>query len=170
MVLVDSRDRKIGEMDKMLAHEGHGKLHRAISVFLFDSRGKLLIQKRSQGKIVCAGQWANTCCGNVRPGETRLQCARRRLKDELGIEDASVRPIYKFTYHARCNPKYSEREIDGVFVGKYDGVALPNTHEVAATSWVNLNNLPKWEYSPWFEIMLADQKLRKILAASIIPL
>ena len=90
VTLVDEHDHQIGVMDKVEAHRGDGKRHRASSVFLFNKNGELLIQQRSKKKIVGALQWGNTCCGNVRPGESCEECALRRLREGLGITTATI--------------------------------------------------------------------------------
>lgn len=154
VVLVDKQDREIGVMDKIEAHRGVGKLHRAISVFLFDSSGKLLVQQRSAEKIVGAGEWANTCCGNVRPKESYLECAQRRLREELGIRDVILKEITKFTYHTRCNDEFSEHEVDMVFGGRYDGEMSPNPEEVQSIKWITHESILKQApLAPWVKIM-----------------
>ena len=50
-ILVDKNDNILGKDTKVNCHLGEGKLHRAFSVLLFNSSGKLLIQKRSSEKI-----------------------------------------------------------------------------------------------------------------------
>jgi isopentenyl-diphosphate delta-isomerase type 1 len=163
VILVNSQDEPIGVMDKVVAHRGEGKLHRAISVFLFrklQDEVELLIQQRSTQKIVGAGLWANTVCGNVRPNEDREQCAQRRLLEELGIVDAKLTPIYKFEYQVKCNQEFSENEIDEVYVGWLDGEVEPNPAEVANYQWVKwstlINKSANLDLAPWFEIMLKD--------------
>ena len=47
-------------------------LHRAFSVFLFNSEGKLLLQKRSDTKITFPGYWTNTCCSHPLSTEEEL--------------------------------------------------------------------------------------------------
>lgn len=169
VILVDELDHEIGVMDKIEAHRGAGKLHRAISVFLFDSSGKLLIQQRSNKKIVGAGQWANTCCGNVRPGETYLDCATRRLREELGIiigRDESLtrlQEVTKFQYQVKCNEEFSEYEMDTVFIGRYDGEVQPNPDEVSATKWIDLQEiLSQKPLAPWVQIMGDRGILQKV--------
>lgn len=44
------------------AHLHDGVLHRAFSIFVFNSKNELLIQKRAPEKITFPGYWANTCC------------------------------------------------------------------------------------------------------------
>ncbi|HSW90107.1 MAG TPA: isopentenyl-diphosphate Delta-isomerase [Patescibacteria group bacterium] len=136
VILVDENDAEIGVMDKIEAHRGKGKLHRASSVFLFNKNGELLLQQRSSKKIVGALQWANTCCGNVRPGESYEECAVRRLREELGITNVVLDPVHKFIYQVQCNKAFSEYEMDTVFVGKYDGEVKPNPEEVANFKWI----------------------------------
>lgn len=160
-ILVNSQDRLVGYMDKVAVHRGDALRHRAISVFLFNSEGKLLIQQRSVKKIVGALQWANTCCGNVLKGENRKQCAKRRLREELGITGVSLQKIGQFEYHTRCNDEFSEWEVDGVYVGTYEGSVVPNPQEVQATEWVDPKKFyadvlsGDTTYAPWVrEIIL----------------
>ena len=172
-------------MDKLEAHRGDGKLHRAISVFLFRKTEagdvELLIQQRSDKKIVGAGQWANTVCGNVWPEESYESCARRRLEFELGIsgEDQKLlelAPVTKFRYQVKCNEEFSENEIDQVFMGWFDGeIKLrPNFDEVAGTRWVEwskLSNISLREaleinWAPWIEIMFQNE-VSKLLTKNI---
>lgn len=166
VTLVNESDEVIGEMDKIEAHRRDGKLHRASSVYLFRKRDnaiELLIQKRAAIKIVGAHQWANTICGNVRPTESYEQCAYRRLREELGITQLSIQPVYKFLYHLKCgvlteaakaaiknraiadslqdNEEFSEWEMDQVFFGWYDKEVSPNPDEAQDFSWVKWDTL-----------------------------
>ncbi len=163
--LVSEDDDVSGETDAVSAHLGEGLLHRAISVFLFrlNEEGKpdLLLQKRSAEKIVGAQLWANSACGNVRPGESYLDCALRRLHDELGISNVELNAISKFRYQVQCSTKFSENEMDQVFAGWFDGEVALNPDEVSEVAWVAWNDLtqiqtaPK-QYAPWLELLLAD--------------
>jgi len=177
VILVDAYDQQTGVMDKVEAHRGDGQRHRAISVFLFNEDGELLIQQRSQQKIVGAGQWANTCCGNVRPNETYQECALRRLREELGITEVTLRSLYKFEYHTKCNEEFSEFEIDTVFFGEYVGEVSPNPEEVSKTEWreteqllqemaqdkKNSTDITKQKYAPWFYILVQQRSVAALL-------
>ncbi|HLG02045.1 MAG TPA: NUDIX domain-containing protein, partial [Bacteroidia bacterium] len=68
VILVDSFDRVLGQMEKIQTHQ-EGRLHRAFSVFIFNSKGGMLLQKRATGKYHSGGLWSNACCGHPRPGE-----------------------------------------------------------------------------------------------------
>lgn len=167
VVLVDEQDKEIGVMDKVEAHRGEGKLHRAISVFLFNAKKELLIQQRSEHKIVGTLQWANTCCGNVRPGESYEECANRRLREELGITGVKLTPIAKFQYQVKCNEEFSEREMDTVFIGRYDGEVVPNPREVKAYEWIDFTlfyteRIEQRDIAPWVKIMKEKEIVQKI--------
>ncbi len=173
VILVNENDEETGVMDKVEAHRGDGVLHRASSVFLHNAEGKWLIQRRSQYKITCPGWWANTCCGNLRPGESYEECAQRRLKEELGIEEVTLQFIEKFLYFARCNEEFSEREIDSVYVGEYNGEVKPHPQEVQNYRWVSKEELLKMladdqkndakNIVPWLHIIVSEKKIIKEL-------
>lgn len=165
VILVDANDNEIGSQDKIEAHRGDGQLHRAISVFLFDDEGKLLIQQRSDKKIVGAFMWANTACGNVRPGESYLDCAKRRLKEELGIEEVELSEVGKFQYQVSFNNNFSENEVDTVFVGRFLGEVRPNSEEVSAIHWINFEDLLQdgRTYAPWVEKIMGNEGIFKEL-------
>lgn len=164
VILVDGEDREIGVMDKIEAHRGEALLHRAISVFVYDKSGKLLIQQRSQKKIVGALQWANTVCGNVRPGETYEDCAHRRLLQELGVTGLSLYPGLKISYSVACNEQFSEREMDQLFFMEIDSIDRlrlnPNPEEVIKIAWKTIEEIQQDRvehpeiYAPWFCLFL----------------
>ncbi|MGW9367009.1 isopentenyl-diphosphate Delta-isomerase, partial [Streptomyces albidoflavus] len=86
--LVDEDGNTIGTAEKLSAHQAPGRLHRAFSVFLFDERGRLLLQQRALGKYHSPGVWSNTCCGHPYPGEAPFAAAGRRAVQELGVAPA----------------------------------------------------------------------------------
>lgn len=167
VTLVDKKDRVVGEMEKVAAHRGEGKLHRAASVFLFNREGQILVQKRSEFKIVAAHKWANTACGNVRPIEDYEQCAKRRLKEELGIEGVVLEFVEKFQYSFQFNNGFSEREIDSVFVGRWNSDPKPNPEEVEDFAWLDFESILKKskqkDWAPWVEIILNEKKVIQTL-------
>ena len=85
VILVDSSDRAIGLMEKMEAHE-RAFLHRAFSVFIFNSKGEMLLQRRALNKYHSGGLWTNTCCSHPREGETVVEAGLRRMREEMGFE------------------------------------------------------------------------------------
>jgi isopentenyl-diphosphate delta-isomerase len=136
VVLVDERDTAVGVAPKLEAHR-HGRLHRAVSVVLFDDRGWLLLQRRADAKYHSPGLWSNTCCGHPRPGESVDDAARRRLVDELGIEGCGLTRVTKFLYFAELDGGLVEHEVDHVLIGRWNGPADPDPGEVAETRWID---------------------------------
>jgi len=140
LILVDSDDREIGYLDKESCHNGDGKLHRAFSVFIFNSEGKLLLQQRKSSKRLWGGYWANTCCSHPRKGETVDGASKRRLLEEVGLE-TPLKWLFKFEYHARFRDLGSEFELCHVLVGKSDAAPDPNDTEIEALRWVSPSEL-----------------------------
>ena len=96
VILVDSQDNELGVMEKLEAHE-KGILHRAFSIFLFNSKGEMLIQQRALSKYHSPGLWTNACCSHPAPAETILEAGKRRLQEELGLFTVLV-DAFKFEY------------------------------------------------------------------------
>lgn len=138
VVLVDECDGQVGVAEKMTAHRT-GKLHRAISTFVFDSRGRLLLQKRALGKYHSGGLWSNTCCSHPRPNEGSACAARRRLREEMGI-DCELSEVFSFVYRAEFTNGLVEHEYDRVFFGRFDGDPAPALEEADDWKWVD----PVW--------------------------
>lgn len=153
--LVDQDGQAIGEMEKIAAHENGGRLHRAVSVLLFDSTGRVLLQKRSSDKYHFGGYWANTCCSHPAPGEAPLSAANRTLMREMGMS-ADLEPVGVFTYHAGdADSSLTEWEYDHVYFGKAKSAPAPNPEEVAETVWMLPSELEAhitnkdMKISPW---------------------
>jgi isopentenyl-diphosphate delta-isomerase len=160
VILVDERDRAVGEMEKLEAHR-LGKLHRAISVLVLNGNGELLVQQRAAGKYHCPGIWANTCCSHPRPGEEVLAAAHRRLREEMGF-DCPLRFAFAFTYRAAFPNGLVEHEFDHVFLGTYDGPIAPDPAEVAQYAWRSRDEILSQiraqpaSVAPWF-VMILDR-------------
>ncbi len=159
IILVDERDNEAGTEEKLKAHQNGGKLHRAFSIFVFNSRGEMLIQQRAEGKYHCGGMWTNTCCSHQRPDERLEQAAHRKLRQEMGF-NTELKEIFKFTYKASFGNGLTEHELDHVFVGRFGGKPEPNPDEVGDWKWVGIAELKKdvaknpGKYTPWFKMIL----------------
>lgn len=128
VILVNNQDMPVGTMEKMEAHK-KGLLHRAFSVFIFNSRGEMLLQQRALNKYHSGGLWSNSCCSHPQPGEETLTAALRRLKEEMGFT-TNLEKIFDFIYQADFNNGLFEYEFDHVFAGEYEGEIDFDLHEV----------------------------------------
>lgn len=133
VILVDRGDAVVGSAEKLAAHLD-GALHRACSVFVFDGAGALLVQRRAAGKYHSAGLWSNSCCGHPRPGEGTLDAARRRLREEMGV-DCELHAATAMRYRASLGAELTEHEFDHIFVGRWDGLPSLDPAEVDAYEW-----------------------------------
>lgn len=139
VILVNKNNRKIGEMEKMEAHQ-KGLLHRAFSIFVFNNNKQLLLQQRNPKKYHSGGLWTNTVCSHPAPGEKYSQAVHRRLMEEMGF-DCSLKKLGCFIYKAKFNNGLTEHEYDCIFAGKYNGHCKPNSEEISDFCWLSLNEI-----------------------------
>ena len=133
LIAVDEQDHETGVVKKMVAHR-KGILHRAFSIFVFDEVDRLLLQRRANGKYHSGGLWSNTCCSHPRAGESLIEAAHRRLREEMGF-DCPLRSVFGFVYRAALDGGLVEHEFDHVVVGRFAGVPAPDAREVGAWKW-----------------------------------
>ena len=159
LILVDSDDREIGVLAKADCHEGSGVLHRAFSIFLFNTRGEILLQRRSAEKPLWPLYWSNSCCSHPRSGETTDIALQRRLREELGVQ-CPLTYLYKFQYQASYGQVGAENEVCSVYRGTYDGTLHINESEIADIRFVapktlirEVNASPD-EFTPWLKMEL----------------
>ena len=164
VILVNEKDEPIGIMEKMEAHR-RGVLHRAFSVFIFDSKGRMLLQQRAAEKYHGGLLWTNACCSHPYPGETVEAAAQRRLQEELGFQ-TPLQKLFAFTYKAEVENGLTEHEFDHVFAGTYDGDIEPDSTEVAGVVYrdmeaikADLEKNPK-KFTAWFR--LAFGRIRRM--------
>jgi isopentenyl-diphosphate delta-isomerase len=158
VVLVDRNNRKVGVAEKIKAHKA-GLLHRAFSIFVFNSKGELLLQRRNIDKYHSGGLWSNTVCSHPEPYETYYKAIHRRLKEEMGF-DCRLKRAFSFVYKTRLDNGLIEYEHDTVFIGRFDGEPSPDPEEVMDYKWVCLDALKEDLtsnpdiYSVWFKIAI----------------
>lgn len=159
VVLLDDEGSSIGTMPKSCVHTADTPLHSAFSIFLFDGNGKMLAQQRAHSKKTWPGIWSNACCGHPAPGESHQAAARRRLRQELGIDNIELElALPDFRYRAEFKG-IVENEICPVFIGLCHQQPIPNSTEIAAIDWVDWNDFAEAcnretntrfdSFSPW---------------------
>ena len=157
VILVNEKDEPIGLMGKMEAHE-KGLLHRAFSVFIFNSKQEVLLQQRAACKYHSPNLWTNTCCSHPRAGETNQQAGERRLQEEMGLQ-VPLREVFSFIYKAPFDNGLTEHEYDHVLVGYSDAQPQINPEEVASWKWLSLEAIKEdilqapEQYTAWFKII-----------------
>ena len=157
LILVDDDDNPVAEAGKLDCHLGDGKLHRAFSLHIIDSSGKILLQQRSQLKMLWPGYWTNSCCSHPRAGEEITAAVRRRAREELGL-DVEAEYLYKFHYHASFESVGSENELCSVFVAYSDNQPDHDPDEIADWEYLDPKQIARrleqepGRYTPWFHL------------------
>ena len=188
LILVDENDNPVGSISKLNGHLLSNKNkypHRAFSIFLFDAKNRLLIQKRAQKKITFPMLWTNTCCSHPLNIETEntpdkiTNALVKRLNYELGIktENDIYQLIDKILYRAPSNETYEEFEIDYLFIAKLEDDSenndyifgnnnlkkIINKDEVDDIRFDTIENILKEielnpeQFTPWFKILMKSR-------------
>ncbi|WP_067702598.1 isopentenyl-diphosphate Delta-isomerase [Erwinia sp. ErVv1] len=154
VILVDRHDRPTGRMEKLEVHE-KGLLHRAVTVYIFNSRHQLLLQQRASGKYHCGGLWSNTTCGHPYPEEATRHAAERRLREEMGMR-LSLEPVFELSYNLPLSNGLTEHEYGHVFFAISDELPQMNADEAEAYRYISLSELENEmvqhpeRFTPWF--------------------
>ena len=163
VILVDEHDIEQSALEKLEAHR-QGLLHRAFSVLIFDTNGRMLLQKRALSKYHSAGLWTNACCSHPRPMENTKSAAERRLKEEMGIQ-CDLDWFFSFRYKIEFDNGLTENELDHVFRGVTNQIPLCSPQEVSEWQYLDMESLnlrmresPN-EFTHWFHLIM--QKLNK---------
>jgi isopentenyl-diphosphate delta-isomerase len=173
VILVDAKDQVVGKMEKLEAHR-KGLLHRAFSVFVFNSNKELLLQKRAIGKYHSEGLWTNTCCSHPSPNESLVNAGKRRLQEEMGFS-CELKSTFSFIYNVKLDNELIEHELDHVLIGAYNENPVINSEEASDFSWENLETLKTKirlhpsDYTSWFKIIINEHydQLNKIVYESL---
>lgn len=166
VVLVDSNDQKVGQEDKLAAHQ-RGLLHRAFSVFVIrkttNNGYEILLQQRASAKYHSGNLWSNSCCSHPRPNEDIITAGQRRLNEELGL-NLSLKSCGHFIYKAELDNDLTEHELDHVLYAIYEDETQTikiNKQEAQDYRWINrdqlrleLDSCPN-KFTAWLEPALA---------------
>lgn len=168
LILVNDKDEVVGFDEKVKIHR-EGLLHRAFSVFVLNSHGELLMQRRALTKYHSPGLWSNTCCGHPRPREHVTLAAQGRLQVEMGLA-CPLRPVGSFIYRADVGDGLVEHEFDHLLVGHSDIEPALNIEEAIGWKWVRFETLsrevsddPK-NFTSWLRIIM-DTQAHKLAVA-----
>ncbi len=162
LILVDSQNNELGLAPKDICHDDQGILHRAFSIFVFNKKKELLLQKRADSKRLWPGYWSNSCCSHPLPEESNFSASSRRLNQELGIICVDFIELYHFEYQAAYKDQGSENELCFVNICRSDEAFVTNEEEVSETRWITLADLkleikhsPE-QFTPWLKLELKE--------------
>jgi isopentenyl-diphosphate delta-isomerase len=162
VILVDEKDNPLGIMEKIEAHE-KAKLHRAFSVFIYNSKNELMLQQRALTKYHTPGLWTNTCCSHQKLKESNIEAGKRRLQEEMGFS-TELKETISFIYKAPFENGLTEHEFDYILIGEYQNDPQPNPDEVHNWKWMSLDNIENdikknpSLYTEWFKIIFEKHK------------
>jgi isopentenyl-diphosphate delta-isomerase len=158
LILVDDADRELGSLSKAACHDGHGVLHRAFSLLIFNDAGELLLQQRAPSKRLWPLYWSNSCCSHPRWAESMEAATRRRLHEELGLR-CRLQFLFKFQYQAQFREAGAERELCSVFIGRAVEPPQINPDEIHAWRWIGqkalqaeISGSEAAHFTPWFAL------------------
>ena len=160
VILVDKKDNEVGTMEKQEAHV-KGLLHRAFSVFIFNDKNELLLQRRAVKKYHSGGLWTNTCCSHPRQNEKTEDAAKRRLLEEMGMR-STLKKQFDFIYKAKLDNNLYEHELDHVFFGFTNDLPIINPEEVEEYTYKTLEDIGNEmkttpdKYTEWFKICFRE--------------
>lgn len=147
--VVDETGRVIGSATRGECHGGSMLLHPVVHLHLFDSRGRLYLQRRPLWKDIQPGRWDTAVGGHVDLGETIDEALRREVREELGLVD--FEPEFVTVYPFRSE---RERELVHVFRTCSDGPVQPSDELDGGRFWSVAEireNLGKGIFTPNFE-------------------
>jgi len=162
LVLVNLQNMVLGVAPKDACHDGDGIMHRAFSIFVFNSKNEVLLQKRADEKRLWPSFWSNSCCSHPRLTETMIAATRRRLAEELGISGYKIVELYQFSYQVSYLELGSENELCSVLICRSDDDLAINPTEVSATRWLTMIDLEKeiatdpGLFTPWFQLEVKE--------------
>ena len=169
LILVDENDKPWGKLEKNLVHE-LGLLHRAFSIFIFNSMGEMLLQQRAEDKYHSGGLWTNACCSHPRFGEEVADAVTRRLEEEIGMK-CEAEFVFSFTYNTSFENGLTENEFDYVFIAVSDEIPKPNASEVKSMKYMSVDSIRRdikvnpQLYTVWFRLVF-----EKVISCRRIPM
>ncbi len=170
ILLIDEGNNILRKEEKIKTHQ-EGFLHRAFSIFIFNEKQELLLQRRSKNKYHFPNLWSNTCCSHpiLEIEEIKYE-AEKRLLFEMNI-NTTIKKHSIIRYYAECKQtNLIENELDFIFFGfiSSDLVLSPNQDEVSGFKWIDKKELMQdikkneTKYTPWLQIIIEKSNILNI--------
>lgn len=158
VVLCDKKGKELGTYDKLRAQK-EGLMYKTFSVFIYNGSGQHLVQKISEHQPHSVGLWSNTYSSHCISGEKLLVTAKRKLKEDMGIE-SDLEKRFSFKYEIHTDNGLSEKVFDTVLIGKYDGEIKLNPKLSKEARWMSIDDLAQdikinpRTYTDWYKIIM----------------
>lgn len=142
IVFVDENDNVIGSGTKQEATQ-NGIIHRVVRVFLTNSKGEILLQKRAEHIIASPGKWDHSVGGHVDEGESYEEAVRREMHEEIGVQNVPLVEVTKY-YRDETDGERIKKRFNVLYTGVYDGAINFDPGEVQDVQWVTPSALETW--------------------------
>lgn len=159
--IVNEQGEVTGSATRAECHSGSMLLHPVVHLHIFDTQGRLYLQRRSLNKDIQPGKWDTAVGGHIDYGESVKEALRREVREELGI--TQFNPIHNFTYLFQSR---IERELVYSYRTIYEGDIKIDPVEIDEGRYWSFDDivehLGKGIFTPNFEDEF--QKLIKVLS------
>jgi isopentenyl-diphosphate Delta-isomerase len=135
--VIDENDNILRTADKREVREKNLR-HRGANVFVFNSKGEILITKRSMKRFLFPGLLELGQGGSVSHGESYEECAVREVWEEVGVKDAKIEYMFTIKY-SNSHTNY----IGKIFRCLYDGKIIVDGIETDSFFFISIPKLAK---------------------------
>lgn len=171
ILAVDNSGKFLKYISKEDGHKGDGIHHLAITVFIFNSKGELLLQKRKHK--IFDNFWDNTASTHqlhLSDGsdESDEEATLRTLKREYRMENVNLENLGGFNYFEKYG-EYCENEFCKLLTGIYDGEIKLNPEVGYGYRWVPKKDFLKEikekpeDFTPWCKVATKILKEKGVL-------
>jgi isopentenyl-diphosphate delta-isomerase type 1 len=156
--------------DAVSSKEVHekGLIHRAVHVWLLNSKGQLLVQMRTPNKVAYPNHWDISASGHVSAGESSIDAAKKETEEEIGLTlpDTAFQPLFTIREHVVINDgTYIANEFQDVYLVHLDVLAPElqlQESEVADVRWVDISELKEWLAGKGESIVPHDKEYKEL--------
>ncbi len=154
--VVDENNRIIGKELRSVVHK-KGLMHRTCHIMIFNSKGEVVLQKRSADNMMCPLRWDLSAGEHLTHGEDYASGAARGIMEELSIKGVSLEKLRGPRSQEFIYPNgLIDRELTVLFRGRYDGKIRIDLVELAEARFFRIDDVKRMirenpdQFTPWF--------------------